>query len=286
MLIVVAFIVVLVLTLRQPVFQIKKLHVHKTDAVHERDIAETVQEVVSDSYPLWLPKDSWLLYPKKEIQKEIYDTFSKVKDVRLHLKRFSMLKVSVSEWQPTFLWCASIQKKASMHASATSSVAKHATASSFSVRVTKPDYEDCRFMAENGHVFSEAPIFSSGVYLAWYPITEELTNTLTHDSDRRIRYFEKIVPIIQELESEYNLSISSVGIAPHNDIALGVEEIKGRSTPNGTLLFNLDMNKQNIIDNFGILVSHNSFQEQLEDETRRLRYIDLRFEGQLLFRFE
>ncbi|HEY4499438.1 MAG TPA: hypothetical protein VJH94_05280 [Candidatus Paceibacterota bacterium] len=107
-----------------------------TEAIRER-----ANEALSGYYFLLFPKRNTFLFREKTLVSSLKDSFPAIGSLELQKISLSGLKIVVHERQPFAIWCPSGSQGGDSRST------------------------DCYFLDREGMLFTEAPHFSSGVYL-------------------------------------------------------------------------------------------------------------------------
>ncbi len=249
--------VLFILLLHKPFFQVSEIKVRGTHVVHPHDVGIKVQDILSKK-KLWLvPLDSWITLPDKKIKKDLYTSFDRIKDVRTSVHNFDTFIIDIDEWEPAFLWC-NIDE----------------------VELVR----SCWFMDEQGHIFSKAPYFSPGVYPMFVTPASSLDAVL---GEKKIdpEILDQVLVIYNMLEDK-NSTVETITFGEEMDIVFTLQKLQGTLLEDTELLITRTMSVDILDQNLELLLDHTSFKEKFETNAELLEYIDLRFDGKLLFKFK
>jgi len=249
--------VLFILLLHKPFFQVSEIKVRGTHVVHPHDVGIKVQDILSKK-KLWLvPLDSWITLPDKKIKKDLYTSFDRIKDVRTSVHNFDTFIIDIDEWEPAFLWC-NIDE----------------------VELVR----SCWFMDEQGHIFSKAPYFSPGVYPMFVTPASSLDAVL---GEKKIdpEILDQVLVIYNMLEDK-NSTVETITFGEEMDIVFTLQKLQGTLLEDTELLITRTMSVDILAQNLELLLDHTSFKEKFETNAELLEYIDLRFDGKLLFKFK
>jgi len=249
--------VLFILLLHKPFFQVSEIKVRGTHVVHPHDVGIKVQDILSKK-KLWLvPLDSWITLPDKKIKKDLYASFDRIKDVRTSVHNFDTFIIDIDEWEPAFLWC-NIDE----------------------VELVR----SCWFMDEQGHIFSKAPYFSPGVYPMFVTPASSLDAVL---GEKKIdpEILDQVLVIYNMLEDK-NSTVETITFGEEMDIVFTLQKLQGTLLEDTELLITRTMSVDILAQNLELLLDHTSFKEKFETNAELLEYIDLRFDGKLLFKFK
>ena len=254
---IVALLALFVLLLYQSFFQISRISVKGTHVVHAHDVGVEAQDILSQK-KLWLvPFDSWVTMPNKKIKQHLYEQFDRIKDIDLSVKNFDRLVITVDEWEPAFLWC--------------------------NIDATE-QARSCWFMDEQGNIFSKAPYFSPGVYPMFVTPASSLDAVL---GEKKIdpEILDQVLAIYNMFESK-NSAIETITFGEEMDVVFTLQKLQGTLLDNTELLITRTMPLDVLSENIELLLGHTTFREKFDVQPELLEYIDLRFDGKLLFRFK
>ena len=125
-------------------WEIETVRVNGANTVSEDAIREKVVEKLQGNYFFVYARKNSNLYPRKEIQEVLLDTFPRLASVETFRIDAHTITVNVSERKPHDIWCGNEFKN------------------------DKAILDNCWFLDTTGFVFDRAPTFSSGVYQEVY----------------------------------------------------------------------------------------------------------------------
>lgn len=141
---------------------IADINIKGNSALATKALESFAEEKISGNYAFVLPKSNILLYPRKDLQESLLDSFKEIKEVDVSFESLQSISVNVEERKPFALYCG----------------IEIATSS------------DCFFLDEEGFVFTKAPEFSGNVYLKYYGPTSEIGEQyIDVESFREISFF-------------------------------------------------------------------------------------------------
>ncbi|MBP6925545.1 MAG: hypothetical protein KBC22_00595 [Candidatus Pacebacteria bacterium] len=255
---VISLAILFVLLMYQPFFQISRISVQGNHVLHTADIGAEVQQVMSQK-KLWvIPLDSWVTLPQKKITQHLSETFGRIKSIDLEVKNFDHLVISIDEWQPAFLWC--------------------------NLEEVDQGKRTCWFMDELGNIFSEAPYFSPGVYPMFVTKQNSLDDILGEEKIDP-ETLQQVLQIYRQLETK-GVHIETIAFGEQADVIFTMVGLAGQTLPRTTLFVTRNMLPEVMVQNLDLLLGHTSFKEKFATHAQSLEYIDLRFDGKLLFKFK
>ncbi len=125
-------------------FRIHSISISGITSIPESDIKELVKKVLADSYGYVIPRDNTIFYPKEEILSTLQNAFLKILSVDVRRDGLQGITISIEERSPYVLWCGN------------------------KIAISPADNTKCYFVDSSGLVYSEAPVFSSDVYMHYY----------------------------------------------------------------------------------------------------------------------
>lgn len=176
----------LVFTLRLPSLQVTSVEVVGASTLATEDLRASIDREMDGSYLLVVPRSSIFLYPKRSIENALSEQYPKLRSVGVRFKDFGSIAVSVSEREPSALWCGA----------------------------SSADARQCYFMDAQGLLYAPAPSFSGPVYVSYY-------GALSSDVPLRASFlgedrFASLAALVATLGKED--SPVSVEITPEKDV--------------------------------------------------------------------
>lgn len=113
-------------------------------AVSDHDIETFVREKLSGNYFFVYARDNSFIFPRWGIERELSETFPRIKSVTVRRTDLHNIVVTVAERRPVVLWCGE------------------------NVEDEMRTRGGCWFVDDTGFIFDRAPIFSEGVYRELY----------------------------------------------------------------------------------------------------------------------
>lgn len=237
-----------IIILRSQRFLIKSITIAGNTVTKSEDIESLVATKLTGNYGLIVPHSSSIFYPKAAIQADLLLAIPRLKSVTITRTGWKGISITVTERTPAALYCTN---------------------------VTTAAPTGCYFMDQDGFIFSEAPSFSGGVYVA-YTSESPLESPLGHyflDSAT----FAKLVAMLNDLnllhmtpkilivksDDSYNLTLSS-GL-----VVIWKQEDDAKSVESNLISFT---NDASIFDSTHTLAD--------------LSYIDLRFGNKVFYKFK
>lgn len=124
-------------------WRIDRIDIVGAKAVSTNEIHTLVKEKLLGNYFFAYARENSFLFPRKEIERVLLDTFPRLKTVSVGRIGAHTIVVTVSERKPYALWCGVDADSRETDA-------------------------ECWFIDDTGFVFDRAPVFSEGVYLKVY----------------------------------------------------------------------------------------------------------------------
>ena len=250
-----ALVALFVLLLYKPFFQVSKITVEGTHVLHPHDIGLITQGILAEKKMWLVPMDSWVVMPKKRIKQALYSEFDRIQDIHISVKNFDTVIIEIDEWEPAFLWC----------------------------NIDDAD-RACWFMDEIGHIFSKAPYFSPGVYPMFVTPASSLDLVLGEEKiDPEI--LDHVLSIYTMLE-ERDTIVEMITFGEELDVVFTLQKLQGVLLEGSELLVTRTMALSVLEQNLDLLLNHTKFKEKFTIIPHALEYIDLRFDGKLLFKFD
>lgn len=237
------------------VWRIEHVNISGASAVPEDASRSLARQKLEGNYFFVYARDNSRLFPKREIEKMLYETFPRIANVSATRADNHTIMIEMKERKPFALWCGQ-----------------------------EPSSKDCWFIDESGFVFDKAPVFSKGVYVEVYGklieknIGEPLRASLP---ERRFATANLFTELIREdvgkafrifIKAEDEIEVTIHTSAKHSFLADVVIRFKDASDP-ATLVKNLE---KAILTQFPNNVALK----------KKLLYIDMRFGSKVIFGFE
>ena len=175
------FILVFLIVLVGPVFvlrseklKVSQVSVSGNAVTQSSEVESLVRERLSGYYLGLIPRSSTLFYPKNEIMDALDKQIPRLASVSVSLDGFRGVSVEVIEREPSALYCAELN-----------------------------DDEECYFLDNSGYIYSEAPDFTTGVYLIYRrePSLENPVDKYFLDKNEFVKV-NKFINSLSKLERE------------------------------------------------------------------------------------
>lgn len=237
------------------VWRIEHVNISGASAVPEDVARSLARQKLEGNYFFVYARDNSRLFPKKEIEKMLYETFPRIANVSAKRADNHTIVIEMKERKPFALWCGE-----------------------------EPSSKDCWFIDESGFVFDKAPVFSKGVYVEVYgklieknigePLRASLANKRFATANSFVEFLRadigRAFSIFIKAEDEIEVTIHTS--AKHSFLADVVIRFKDNSDP-ATLVKNLE---KAILTQF----PNNTANK------KKLLYIDMRFGNKVIFGLE
>lgn len=229
-------------------FSIQRIIISGNKIVDAQELESFTQDVLGGYY-LWLyPKSNVMIYPTRELKREILDKFKRIEHVDMSVDADQNLYLSLRERGASYVWCDTGSK--------------------------------CFFTDEYGYVFDEAPYFSGPVYLKFtggldttHPIIgQNVFSGVFHD-----------IAIFAETISSLGLVATSVDIKSEQEIEISLTEYGDRVA---RVIFNPTHDLQRMLENLKTALESEPLKGELEKNRPNLVYIDLRFGNKVYYKFQ
>jgi len=241
-------------------WRILHINVSGANTVSVDAARELVQQKLKGNYYFVYARENSRLFPKKEIERMLLDTFPRIASVAVNRIDDHTITAVVTERTPYAMWCGE-------------------EPSAGDVQIN-----NCWFIDEEGFVFDQAPIFSKGVYTEVYgrliekKVGDPLRGVLPRDRFANANAFAKLLResvgkpfrIILKPEGELEASIYTSAQYPF----LSGTTIKFKDESNTATLI------KNLLSAIPVQFPNNVSLK------KKLHYIDMRFGNKVIFGFE
>lgn len=102
---IILFLIIALLALRLPFFQIKSITVNGVVTIDEKDLEKSVNETLLGNYYYIIPRTNFLFYPKGEILNILISKYKKINSINSHVSGLSNLDIILVERIPEVLVC-------------------------------------------------------------------------------------------------------------------------------------------------------------------------------------
>jgi len=238
---------------------ISNIEIVGNKVVTSEDIKPIVEEAISGNY-LWVfPKTNILLYSKKEITKNIFKQFKRIKGVSFAVKEDKTLLLSIVERTALYTWCGDVP-----------------------LELNSKDKPVCYFMDESGYIFNEAPYFSGEVYFKFYGSIVS-NNGIPSGLYFSSKNFLKLAVFKRTLEL-MGMKPVSMYLEDSGDVRVTLSSKTSSTGPE--IIFKLDSNFKTVAENLDAALSTEPLLSQFKDKYSSLLYIDLRFGNKVYYKFK
>ncbi len=260
---------------------IERINVNGAGETLERNVLLLVEGKLEERWLGVFPRSNMLLFSKDLVEKEIIETYTRIKHVEIKRKGFSRLEIVIEERNPTALWCdAGII-----------------------------DVGNCYFVDESGYIFKRAPYFSDHIYYELYggPLSVEEMKAVLEDSSF-ISVSSTTASSTQEDVENINTSLQSFlgiqylpeemfvltmffiraleqeGILTHTLVVHNDHLFELSLKDGGVLKFSPAQDLAKAVQDFKI-----AYEKKFEEDTKvtpaDVEYIDIRFTNKVVFKF-
>ena len=246
----------------RPEVIIRDISIQGTLALAEDDIRRAVNEEISGAYLRFFPRANSLLYPRKEIEERLLNTFPLLSSANVGFKNFHSIDVVVEERKPAHLWCGE------------------------ELPARRGTPLECFFLDSDGIVFARAPLFSTGVYLSLYgPIAGgAVREGNVHEAP--LGFYFLTAQDFHFLVAFAN-AMKELGATPEKIFAMGDDDYDIILANGVSLLINQKHGIDSLVGNLEAALQTDKFtMEDVAGERSRLEYIDVRFKNKVLYKFK
>lgn len=238
---------------------ISNIKISGNKIIETKVLEQIVREKISGNY-LWVfPKTNFVLYPKKEIEKEFNTRFKRIHDISLNVKNFKTLNISLVERTALYTWCGVVPEE------------------------LENGDRKCYFLDKDGYIFDEAPYISGDVYFRFYG-TNDLNTINPLGGIFFKQNFSKLVSLKETTEK---MGIKPVAIYSMENGDLKIlltSKSKTRENPEILLKANSDFVK--VMENLQSVITTEPLQSEFKNKYSSLLYIDLRFGNKVYYKFK
>ncbi|MBI3888590.1 hypothetical protein HY311_02250 [Candidatus Nomurabacteria bacterium] len=240
--------------------QVGGIEVSGNKVVDTQSITDTVQKEIAGKY-LWLfPKSDILIYPEGNIKNNLQNKFTRLKNISLFVGNDKVLKITVDERTPSYIWCG----------------AEPQTRATGAIRASAPE-ENCYFMDAGGYIFDVAPYFSGEVYFKFY-------GTAGMGAYFSKQNFQQLVSFMDILVS---LGLKPVALykTADGDMQIFLSGINSAGT-SPKILLRADADLKIVAENLQAALDTEPLLSKFKNNYSKLQYIDLRFRNKVYDKFQ
>jgi len=241
-------------------WSITTIRISGVQVVSEDAVRSRASMLLKGNHYFLYARDNNFIFPRREIEAQILETFPRIKSVNIRRENSHTIVIDVAERKPFMMWCGeSFEEEA-------------------------PALAECWFIDDQGFVFSQAPIFSEGVYREVYaPLIYRNEYTPLRATIPPLRFFFPYA-FVEGIERGVG-DISRIFIKPEGQY--GVVVRSSALYPeliDAELYFKDGQLSERLIYNI-LSALPVQFPPDLISE-KKLLYVDLRFGNKVFFGFE
>lgn len=272
----------MIVLVSQPFLKIKNIVVKNNITLDSAEIENIVKDTLSGNYLWFLPKDSIVLYPRKNIEKKLAENFSRIKKVAVSNEGLNTLQILIDEYDPIALWCRGdleINSSAGENngSNTLSETDKAIIVPSLNYENYKISQNDsCYFIDLSGFIFSEAPNFSNDVYTKYYGIVSRDNPIGSFYLD--FQTFNDLRVFVDNIK-KLDMSISAV-------ISRGDGDYEIRTVSNGIIIFNMRIPLEQTFENLQVFLDDKTIFPMDSRSHSSIVHIDLRSGEKILYQLK
>ncbi len=233
--------------------RISDIYIEGNSVVLDKDIKKEVLEILDGKYFGAFPRNNIFIYSKQQIKKDILDVFKRIYNVKIKTINTNSIKIIVKERSTFALWCGNYLYEGGRNIS-----------------------DKCYFMDEVGFIFTQAPNFSDSVYFEFYGVVDgkiEGKQFLPEEEFKRIILFKNFL-------NDMELTVDKFLFTEDGDYTFYIN-----ITGSPVLFFNKSQNFEKIFYDLRSAVDVKVAKGGRKDIFKDLKYIDLRFDDKVLFKY-
>lgn len=248
-LLIIIFIIALSFLVNYKKFNISKINIYGADMLDQKAILENIENSLSGKYYILFSKRNFLIYPKEQVYKNLYNQFPVLSSVESYVTESNTLQVDLKLRKAFALWCQ---------------------------RYDDRDFPKCFFLDDNGFVFSPAPDFSGDAYLKYFgflPFGDPVGSNFLNSPQS----FKNLSDFINKLKK--------IGISPLYTEASTTSSFEINIDKDSKILFNLDYDLNQTFDRLSVFINS---KEWLSENLKLtdLEYLDLRFGNKVFYKLK
>lgn len=232
--------------------------------VETKMIEDIVREKISGYYFWVFPKTNFIIYPQREIKRELKNKFKRIEEVFVNNRNIKTLEINVSERTALYTYCGA------------------------TVDLENNSNQKCYFMDQDGYIFDEAPYFSGGVYLKFYGTVANIDLPTGQAGNPSGSYFfqSNFNKLISLKETIQKIEIKPVAfyIQDDGDIKIFLSSLSA-SQMGPEIIFKTDSDFEQVAGNLQTVLTTEPLQTDFKNKYSSLLYIDLRFGNKVYYKF-
>jgi hypothetical protein len=241
--------------------RITNIFVEGNSVVLDREIIDLVQKNINGKYILLFPKNNFFIYPRIKIKKDILDTFKRVYSVNVSTSGLNSILITLKEREPYALWCGQ------------------------QIIDSRKISDTCYFTDKSGFIFTQAPKMSSSLYFEFYGETENKAENIVGSRFLAEEEFNRIISF-KELLGNAGFKASRLFVNnKEKDYEMFFETDEIGNKNKWKIIFNSTQDFEKIFNDLTSAINTKLTESGGEDITKKLDYIDLRFNNNVLFKF-
>jgi hypothetical protein len=217
--------------------------------IDSKDLEEATWDVLHGYY-FWLyAKSNVMIYPERELKAKISERFKRIENIEIVANPDLNLAIKIKERGAQYVWC--------------------------------DEYMKCYFTDLYGYIFDEAPYFSGPVYLKFQggvSLDKSPIGQVVAESD-----FEKLA-LFAETMKTFGLEPTTIKLLNDNETEIFLASADGGMGPKVVLNRKNDLTR--IIQNLKTAVESEPLLTDIKTKYASLRYIDLRFDNKVYYKFD
>ncbi|MGB0925545.1 MAG: cell division protein FtsQ/DivIB, partial [Minisyncoccia bacterium] len=243
--------------MRHERFAVTEIEVHGTQTILDVDIQEMTSNALNKNMLFLLPRSNMFILNTSRIENLIKNSFPKIYNADVSLKKNKKLVIQIEEREPHSLWCLNIDYDSDFD-------------------------EQCFFADQRGYIYSSAPYFSDGVFEKIYTNQELVIGTQVMDKSGFADFFE----FVELLGIHYGIVMNRVLFNQDNQIQIYINKILETDLLQGPYIIYHQGTDYELLDrNLGLMLGQKEFKKEFKKNASKLEFIDLRIGDQIRYKF-
>ena len=260
-------------------FRIHNISIEGNRSLETSVLREKINDFLSHKILFFIPRNSIFTLSTKSLKDHIENSFPKIYDTKVSLKKDKTLFVFIEERKPHSLWCV----KEENNRDDASIQDKEDQATDENSYFFTPN-EQCYFADQKGYLYGEAPYFSDGVFKKIY-LPKSLLQIGNQIFDRKS--FDNFFQFIDDLHKKYAMNIDRIFIDENNEVKLFIASLdKTFFKEEPYLIYKKDEDYEHILKYIALLKKQKFFRKDFAQRPQDLVFIDLRIKNQIRYKFK
>jgi len=264
--------------LNQDYLLIDEVDIQGTFVSDKETIGELTNEILDSKWFLIIPKTNIFFIPRYTIKNRLQEEFPIIGKIKIDVDDASTLKIIIKEREPEYLWCNDLGQVYSKEGDTGTEIEQETN------DLSSLFDEECFFAQSTGFIFMKSPYFSDNVYKKFKHESKQFKiGDFILDSPEK---FKQAHSLLQDLV-ERGVGVRKVIFNEFEDMIIRLNSLGNRVLyDDEELRVNLDLNHENTKRAVELMLKEKTFIKEFFEENKKLKYVDLRFPGKIIYKLD